>query len=130
VEALRLLEAEGGTAKRLQRYQRNCTALVDGMTRLGFRVFLDPSIQTPIIVTFRSPEDRRFRFDALYAALAARGFIIYPGKLTRAQSFRIGCIGALEPEIFGRLVAAIGEIMAELGLSAKAGTDAMHDLSR
>jgi 2-aminoethylphosphonate-pyruvate transaminase len=130
VEALRLLEAEGGTAKRLQRYQRNCTALVDGMRRLGFRVFLDPSIQTPIIVTFRSPEDRRFRFDALYAALAARGFIIYPGKLTRAQSFRIGCIGALEPEIFGRLVAAIGEIMAELGLSAKAGTDAMHDLSR
>jgi 2-aminoethylphosphonate-pyruvate transaminase len=92
------------------------------MARLGFQRYLDESIQAPIIVTFVSPEDPRFRFDDLYAALAARGFIIYPGKLTRAQSFRIGCIGALEPEDFDRLVAAVGEIMADFGL-----TDAGRD---
>jgi 2-aminoethylphosphonate-pyruvate transaminase len=118
VEALRILEAEGGPAARGAHYAANFRTLADGMARLGFRLFLDESIQAPIIATFRSPQDPRFRFDDLYAALAARGFIIYPGKLTQAQSFRIGCIGALEPEDFERLVAAIGEIMAEQGLAA------------
>ena len=119
VEALRVLEAEGGPAARGAHYAANFRALADGMARLGFRLFLDQSIQAPIIATFRTPQDRRFRFDDLYAALAARGFIIYPGKLTKAQSFRIGCIGALEPEDFERLVAAIGDIMAEWGISAE-----------
>jgi 2-aminoethylphosphonate-pyruvate transaminase len=125
VEALRVLEAEGGPAARRAHYAANFRALAEGMTRLGFRLFLDESIQSPIIATFRTPQDRRFRFDDLYAALAARGLIIYPGKLTRAQSFRIGCIGALEPEDFERLVGAIGDIMAELGLAAEpaAATD-------
>jgi 2-aminoethylphosphonate-pyruvate transaminase len=118
VEALRLLEAEGGVAARAARYTANFRTLAVGMVRLGFRLFLDDSIQAPIIATFRTPSDPRFRFDDLYAALAARGFIIYPGKLTRAQSFRIGCIGALAPEDFERLVAAIGDIMTELGLAA------------
>ena len=118
VEALRVLEAEGGPAARGTHYTANFRTLADGMAKLGFRLFLDESIQAPIIATFRSPRDPRFRFDDLYAALAARGFIIYPGKLTQAQSFRIGCIGALEPEDFERLVDAIGEIMAEQGLTA------------
>jgi 2-aminoethylphosphonate-pyruvate transaminase len=118
VEALRVLEAEGGPAARGAHYAANFRTLADGMKKLGFRLFLDESIQAPIIATFRSPQDSRFRFDDLYTALAARGFIIYPGKLTQAQSFRIGCIGALEPEDFERLVTAIGEIMAEQGLTA------------
>jgi 2-aminoethylphosphonate-pyruvate transaminase len=118
VEALRVLEAEGGPAARGAHYAANFRTLADGMARLGFSLFLDESIQAPIIATFRTPPDPRFRFDDLYAALAARGFIIYPGKLTQAQSFRIGCIGALEPEDFERLVSAIGDIMTEHGLSA------------
>ena len=118
VEALRVLEAEGGPAARGAHYAANFRTLADGMAKLGFRLFLDESIQAPIIATFRSPQDSRFRFDDLYAALAERGFIIYPGKLTQAQSFRIGCIGALEPADFEQLVAAIGEIMTEQGLAA------------
>jgi len=130
VEAMRTLEAQGGPAARLAHYQTNFRTLVEGMDRLGFRVFLDESVQAPIIVTFRSPEDPRFRFDELYTALAARGFVIYPGKLTDAPSFRIACIGALEPEDFVQLVVAIGEILADFGLSATAGVDTLHDLSR
>jgi 2-aminoethylphosphonate-pyruvate transaminase len=119
VEALHLLEAEGGPAARGAHYAANFRTLAAGMARLGFRLFLDESIQAPIIATFWTPQDPRFRFDDLYAALAARGFIIYPGKLTQAQSFRIGCIGALEPEDFERLVAAVRDFMAELGLAAE-----------
>jgi len=129
LEALRVLEAEGGPTARLERYQKNFRTLADGMARLGFRLFLDERVQAPIIATFRSPADARFRFDDLYAALAARGFIIYPGKLTRAQSFRIGCIGALQPDDLRRLVAAIGDVMAERGLLVAPELDAVHHCS-
>jgi 2-aminoethylphosphonate-pyruvate transaminase len=129
IEALRALDAEGGPAARLDRYQKNFRTLVDGMARLGFRLFLDERVQAPIIATFRSPKDARFRFDDLYAALAARGFIIYPGKLTRTQSFRIGCIGALQADDLRRLVATIGEVMAERGLLVAPQLDTAHHCS-
>ena len=78
-------------------------------------VYLDPSVQAPIIVTFRSARGSALSISRpSIAALAARGFIIYPGKLTRAQSFRIGCIGALKPEDFQRLIEAVSEVTAPL----------------
>jgi 2-aminoethylphosphonate-pyruvate transaminase len=131
LEALRVLEAEGGPPARLQRYQENFRTLTEGMRRLGFRVFLDGSIQAPIIATFVEPEDPRFRFDDLYAGLAARGFIIYPGKLTQAQSFRIGCIGALYAEDFDRLVAAVADVVPDLRTKAAVRVDtARHAADR
>jgi 2-aminoethylphosphonate-pyruvate transaminase len=127
--ALRALEAEGGPAARLQRYRENFRALTDGMRRLGFRLFLDEAIQSPIIATFVTPEDPRFCFDDFYAGLAARGFIIYPGKLTQAQSFRIGCIGALHAEDFDRLVAAVADVTADFGLAAAARVDPVRHVA-
>jgi 2-aminoethylphosphonate-pyruvate transaminase len=129
LEALRALEAEGGPSARLQRYQENCRTLTEGMRRFGFQVFLDEGVQAPIIVTFVAPDDPRFCFDDLYAGLAARGFIIYPGKLTRAQSFRIGCIGALHAEDFDRLVAAVADIVADFGLTAAPRVGAARHVS-
>jgi len=114
VEALRLLEAEGGQAARLRRYQDNFATLAAGMARLGFRLFLDPAVQTPIIATFHPLDDPRFAFDRFYEALAARGFLIYPGKLTQADSFRIGCIGALDRNDFRALLVAIEEALSEM----------------
>lgn len=114
VEALRLLEAEGGPAARLRRYQDNFNTLAAGMGRLGFRLFLDPAVQAPIIATFHPLDDPRFAFDRFYEALAARGFLIYPGKLTRADSFRIGCIGALDRNDFQALLVAVEEALSEM----------------
>lgn len=114
VEALRLLEAEGGPAARLRRYRDNFDTLAAGMARLGFRLFLDPAVQAPIIATFHPLDDPRFAFDRFYEALAARGFLIYPGKLTRADSFRIGCIGALDRNDFQALLVAIEEALSEM----------------
>jgi len=116
VEALRQLEAEGGPPARYRRYAANFRILAEGMERLGFRLFLDPAVQAPIIATFHVPDDRRFRFDRFYALLAERGFVIYPGKLTQTESFRIGCIGDLGPDAFTGLLEAVGEVMAELGV--------------
>jgi 2-aminoethylphosphonate-pyruvate transaminase len=129
VAALRALEAEGGPAARLQRYQENFRTLTEGMRRLGFRLFLDEGIQAPIIATFVTPESARFCFDDFYASLAARGFIIYPGKLTQTQSFRIGCIGALHAEDFDRLVAAVADIMTDFGPTAEARADSVRHVT-
>jgi len=114
VEALRRLEAAGGPAARLAHYAANFRILSEGMARLGFRLYLDPAVQAPIIATFHAPAGGSFRFDWFYASLAARGFVIYPGKLTRTESFRIGCIGDLEPGDFQGLLGAVAEVMAEM----------------
>lgn len=108
-EALRLLAAEGGPAARLARYRENCEILVDGMARLGFPLLLDRDLQAPIIATFRHPYTG-FDFERFYQGLAARGFVIYPGKLSKAASFRIGCIGAVTAADFRRLLATVEDI--------------------
>jgi 2-aminoethylphosphonate-pyruvate transaminase len=118
VEALRQLEAEGGPAARLARYRENFRTLLSGMRRLGFELYLDEAVQAPIIATFRMPRGRPLRFASFYDALAARGFLIYPGKLTRAETFRIGCIGALDRRDFERLLGAIEATLAASGPAA------------
>jgi 2-aminoethylphosphonate-pyruvate transaminase len=96
VQALSLLDAEGGTAARLARYRENLTVLLAGMKRLGFELYLDEAVQAPIIATFRIPADWSLTFRQFYDALAEKGFLIYPGKLTEEETFRIGCIGAID----------------------------------
>jgi len=113
VEALRRLEAEGGPAARRARYQENFDTLWAGMRRLGFELYLDEAVQAPIIATFRMPADGRLEFRRFYDALAARGFLIYPGKLTQAESFRIGCIGAIGRAEFERLLRAVEEVLGK-----------------
>jgi 2-aminoethylphosphonate-pyruvate transaminase len=68
------------------------------MRSLGFETLLADHLQAPIIVTFRMPADPRFVFEDFYGRLRGRGYVIYPGKLTVAPSFRIGCIGRIGPD--------------------------------
>lgn len=113
-KALDEFDAEGGQPGRGARYAENCRTLVAGMRSLGFRTLLPDALQAPIIVTFLTPADPRFRFQDFYDRLSARGYVIYPGKLTVADTFRIGCIGRLgRAEIEGAL-AAIREVLAEM----------------
>ena len=107
--------AEGGVAGRGGRYRANCKILVDGLRGLGFETLLPDAIQAPIIVTVKMPADPRFDFLAFYDRLSAAGYVIYPGKLTVAESFRIGCIGRLgAAEMLGAL-GAIREALADMG---------------
>ena len=105
--ALDQLDQEGGVAARGKRYRRHMDALLAGIQRLGFRPYLDASVQGPVILTVRDPGGP-FRFSALYDALHAQGIVLYPGKLTREASFRIGCIGAIELDDIERALRAIG----------------------
>ncbi len=116
LEALRLHEEEGGVAGRGARYARNRQVLADGMRELGFEMLLRDEWQAPIILTFFNPAHPKFDFNAFYEGMSNRGFVIYPGKLTAADSFRIGCIGRLDEHVMRAAVAAAGEVLAELGV--------------
>ena len=105
-QALDEFEQEGGVEGRGQRYRNNCRILIEGMRNMGFRTLLPDELQAPIIVTFHMPEDPKFDFNRFYDRLSSQGYVIYPGKLTVADSFRIGCIGRLgDEEIRGALTA-------------------------
>jgi 2-aminoethylphosphonate-pyruvate transaminase len=119
-EAIAQFEEEGGQPARLARYTRNCSTLVAGMTGLGFKPFLDPAIQAPIIVTFHAPADSRYDFKTFYAATRKRGFILYPGKLTQVETFRVGCIGAIGPGEMTQAVGAVAAVLHDMGITSAA----------
>lgn len=108
--------AEGGQPVRGERYRKNCRTLVDGMALLGFRPFLAPEVQAPVIVTFHAPTDTKYDFKAFYAAVRERGYILYPGKLTQIETFRVGCIGAIDDNEMRNVVTAISQALASLGI--------------
>lgn len=116
-KALLEFEAEGGAPARGARYEVNCKHLVDGMRGLGFRTFLDDKDQAPIIVCFHAPEDPNYSFMDFYGRLAKRGYVIYPGKLTQLETFRVGCIGSMGPTDVDGVVATVGEVLAEMGVA-------------
>jgi 2-aminoethylphosphonate-pyruvate transaminase len=114
--ALEQYLAAGGQPARLARYTANCETLIAGMKEMGFRPFLDSRIQAPIIVTFHAPADPRYAFKAFYEKVRDKGFILYPGKLTQLETFRVGCIGAIGPDEMRHAVNAVRDALADLGI--------------
>lgn len=110
-QAMSELEMEGGVGKRHARYCENHRTLVDGMTTLGFHCLLPQEWQSPIITSFLNPTHPAYDFQHFYRLLKNRGFVIYPGKVTTMDTFRIGNIGAVFPDDMKRFVAAVRESM-------------------
>ncbi|MFM5423656.1 2-aminoethylphosphonate--pyruvate transaminase [Aeromonas veronii] len=106
-QALRELDEEGGIAARHQRYSENQRTLVAGMAELGFAPLLPEQWQSPIITAFYSPAHPDYRFADFYQRLKGQGFVIYPGKVSQADCFRIGNIGDVTPERVRALLAAM-----------------------
>jgi len=125
--ALDLHEAEGGRPARLARYTWNRDVMVAGMREIGFETLLADDWLSPIIVTFFCPADPAFAFARFYDLMKAKGFIIYPGKLTVVDSFRIGCIGRMDAAVMRRVVAAAADCLAEMGVASAAPPAAAHD---
>ena len=113
-EALLQYHEEGGRPARHRRYANNCQVLLDGMAELGLRSFLPAAIQAPIIVTFHAPKDPRYQFKAFYERVKAKGFILYPGKLTQVETFRVGCIGHVNAPEMRAAVAAVAQVLQEM----------------
>lgn len=107
---------QGGQVARLARYAENCDALVSGMRALGLKTFLPDAVQAPIIVTFHAPPDPAYNFGELYRRVREQGFILYPGKLTAVETFRIGCIGAIGSDTLRRAVDAVAQALRDMGV--------------
>ncbi|KQU90772.1 2-aminoethylphosphonate--pyruvate aminotransferase [Ensifer sp. Root31] len=120
LEALRLHREEGGVSARGARYARNRDVMVAGMREAGFETLLADRWLSPIIVTFFSPADPAFAFDRFYDLMKEKGFIIYPGKLTVVDSFRVGCIGRMDEHVMRRVVEAARASLTEMGVASAA----------
>jgi 2-aminoethylphosphonate-pyruvate transaminase len=108
---------EGGQAARGARYQRNCDTLTGAMRALGFKPYLAAAHQAPVIVTFHAPADSAYQFKLFYDLVREAGYILYPGKLTQVETFRVGCIGAIDHREMRQAVDAIGMALTRMGIS-------------
>ena len=88
------------------------------MAALGFKPFLHPEVQAPIIVTVHAPAHPHYDFKRFYEGAKRHGFILYPGKLTEVETFRVGCIGAIGRNEMTQAVNAVAETLREMGIPA------------
>ena len=116
-QALRELEEEGGVPGRRRRYEENCRVLVEGMRDLGFETLLPDELQAPVIVTFLMPGNESFNFQEFYRRLNTLGYVIYPGKLTNKDSFRVGCIGHFGMDEMRAAVSAVKSVLQEMKIT-------------
>ena len=116
-KALEEFAREGGIAARAQRYQRNADVLVRGMREMGIQTLLSDDEAGPIIQTFLIPRDPNFKFETFYEMLRQKGYAIYPGKLTKRPSFRIGTIGQLDETVIRGALTAIREVLRDMNVA-------------
>ncbi|HTO60056.1 MAG TPA: 2-aminoethylphosphonate--pyruvate transaminase [Bradyrhizobium sp.] len=112
--ALQTHREEGGSAARLRRYHANWRRLVGDMRKLGFETLLADEHAAPIVATFYEPDDEHYDFGRMYHGMAARGFIVVPGRLAVPGTFRIGCMGALTEQSMSSAVRALREVLADM----------------
>ena len=117
-QALKELELEGGIAARAARYQANNAALIAAMRTIGLKSYLPPAVQSHIITSFVYPKDSAFVWTEFYRLVAEKGFLLYPGKISQADTFRIGNIGRLFEKDMRAVVNAIAETLREMGVKA------------
>lgn len=116
-QAMKEHAEEGGVPARGARYGRNAQMLIKGMRDMGFSTLLNDNEAGPIIQTFLTPRDPHFDFEHFYEALRSRGYAIYPGKLTKRPSFRIGTIGKVDERVMTGVLGAIREVLAEMNVT-------------
>ncbi|MEJ1160050.1 2-aminoethylphosphonate--pyruvate transaminase [Prosthecomicrobium sp. N25] len=109
-------EEEGGVLARQARYRASNRRLIDGMRQMGFQTLVEDQHASPIVSTFHDPDDPNYSFKKLYDGMKKRGFIIFPGRLAAANTFRIANIGIVTPEDIGRAMDALSECFAEMGV--------------
>ncbi|MHC4913437.1 MAG: 2-aminoethylphosphonate--pyruvate transaminase, partial [Planctomycetota bacterium] len=118
-QALAELQAERGVNGRAERYQKNYKTLIAGMREMGFKEYLASQDQGYIITSFLYPKDPNFSFEQFYTRLNEKGYVIYPGKVSDADCFRIGNIGQIFESDIRALLTAIQQVVAEMDIKLK-----------
>lgn len=87
--------AEGEEAK-WARHTRVMNAIHDGLAALGFREAIRREIQVGLVASVIYPDDENWNFEKVHDYCYERGFTIYPGKITGANTFRLCALGAID----------------------------------
>lgn len=119
LQALKELEEEGGVAQRHARYSENQSTLVAAMQQVGLQTLLPRALQSPIITSFYYPDSPQFSFNQFYDELKHRRYVIYPGKISQAETFRIGNIGNVFPADMQNLVQQIEQVLDSMAISSR-----------
>jgi 2-aminoethylphosphonate-pyruvate transaminase len=119
-QALMELEQEGGVIARGKRYRQNYEITLSAMQKMGFRPFIDKELRSHIITSFHYPDHPNFNFQEFYSRLSYKGHVIYPGKLSRTDCFRIGHVGRLSCSDVRALMSAVAETLAEMNIELTA----------
>ena len=112
------VEPDVSFAARAARYQANDSAPIAAMQGIGLKSYLPPAVQSHIITSFVYPKDTAFVWTEFYRRVAEKGFLLYPGKISQADTFRIGNIGRLFEKDMRAVVNAIAETLREMGVKA------------
>jgi len=134
-QALIELQEEGGVGARHHRYQTSCDVLIQGMHKMGFECLVPAPLRSPVITSFAEPDDPEFQFDRLYEQLARQDLIIYPGKLSKTASFRIGTIGKIDSQDVELLLDAVSDCLATMKVERRvvvqegAGTSVTEEMT-
>lgn len=80
---------------------------------------MDSKYRGKIITTIMSPSHPNWNFEFLYSFLGDRGYVIYPGKLSKADSFRLGTIGKIFPQDVDNLLLVLREGFRQMGVPVK-----------
>jgi 2-aminoethylphosphonate-pyruvate transaminase len=120
VEALSLHASEGGVSARRARYSKRAERLLEAMESMGLEALLPADARGPCIIAFRTPVDLSSKFETIVDHLRADGIAIYPGKLTAAETFRIGCMGAFDDSAWERFFDCFDAALSRAGWRRKA----------
>jgi 2-aminoethylphosphonate-pyruvate transaminase len=87
-----------GIENRYKRYSACWELLVRGVKKLGLSMLVPEAIQSHLITAVIDPPSPDYDFNTLHDLARSRGFTIYPGKLSDADTFRIANIGDIQPK--------------------------------
>merc|ERR1711957_980007 len=115
-QALQEWFEEGAVEGRAGRYKDNYEVMRKDMSEMGFKFYVPEGPRSYLISTFLVPDHPNFTFKTFYDSLSAQGFVIYPGKLAKGESFRFGTIGRLFPEDCKMLMSGVRIACAEMNV--------------
>ena len=97
VQALKEYWAEGEEAK-WARHTRIFEAIHEGLDKLGFQDVIRREWQAGLVVSVLYPDDPNWDFEKIHDFCYERGFTIYPGKISTANTFRLCALGAIDEQ--------------------------------
>lgn len=87
-----------GELEKWKRHTRVFEAIHNGIEKLGFQNVIKREWQAGLVVAVKYPTDKNWDFEKVHDYCYERGFVIYPGKISTEDTFRLCALGAIDEE--------------------------------